>query len=761
MTGGSILGRAVTRREDPRLIRGAGAYVGDMTPAGVLHAVFARSDLPHGRVRSVEVEAARSADGVVAVLTAHELDLAPLQIWGAPPECARPPLAATVRYVGDPYAVVIAESERIAADAAGLIYAEIDELPATVDPIAAMAADAPILFEDLGSNIALEERSGFDGDALAGSEVVVEHRLVNQRLAPVPLEGSGCLATVDADGRLTVWLSTQDVFNTRTSLAAMLRIDSDQLRIIAPDVGGGFGAKGDLLVEHAVVAESARRLGRPVRWVERRTENFINMVHGRAQVQRIRLGATQEGRLRGFQLDVVADLGAYPGVATWLPRYTLEMACGCYDIPRAAASFRSVVTNTTPTGPYRGAGRPEAIQAIERAMDLLALELGMDPVELRRLNLQPPFTDPVTTAIGTEYDSGDYGSALDLALDRSSHRAWIAERDARRAHGDRLQLGVGVGCYVEVTVGKTPLHELGSVEVARDGTIVARAGGANHGQGHATAFAQIVADRFEIPLDRVTVVQGDTDQVPRGGGTYASRTVQLAGSSLFVASNAVVDRARELAADLLEAAVADITVVPGVGLGVAGAPHTAIAWGDLAQAATEKDSSPLAAEVEHPQGAATYPFGTHVAVVEVDTETGWVRLVEHTAVDDCGTVINPMLVKGQQHGGVAQGAGQALFEHARFGSEGQPLTTNLISYFVPAATDLPNLRTISHVTPTPHNPLGAKGVGEAGTLGSTPAIHSAVIDALRPFGVRHLDLPLRPERVWRAIHNRPDESERP
>lgn len=759
--GGSILGNAVRRREDPRLIRGAGSYVGDMAPDGTLHAVFVRSHVAHGRVTAVDTAEAKDSPGVVDVAIASDVNVAPLSIWDTPPQCARPVLSTTVRHVGDPIAVVIAETERLAQDAAALVFADIEAAPTVVDPVEALDENAPLLFPELGSNVALEGHAGTTADPLAGAEVIVEARLVNQRLAALPLEGAGGLAVPEADDRLTMYLSIQDVFNTRNSLADMLGMDPDEVRVIAPDVGGGFGAKGDLAVEHAVIADAARRHGRPVRWVETRTENLINMPHGRAQIQHVRLGAKADGRLVGYQLDVIADLGAYPTVATWLPRYTLEMAAGCYDIPQISASFRSVVTNTTPTGPYRGAGRPEAIQAIERAMDLLAGELGMTPVDLRRRNLIAPFTTSVPTEAGAVYDSGDYPAALQLAIDAAGYESWVAKRDRRRLEKERRQLGVGVACYVEVTVGKTPSQEFGAVELGHDGSVVASAGGANHGQGHETAFAQIVADRFEIPMERIVIKQGDTGEVPKGGGTYASRTVQLAGSSLYESSEELIRLAGEVAANVLEADPHDMAVVPGVGIGVAGSPGSAVPWGDLATTYEDRHGTPLRVEREYPQGASTYPFGTHVAVVEVDVETGEVELLDHTAVDDCGTVINPMLVKGQQHGGIAQGVGQALLEHARFDDYGNPITANLMTYLAPAASDLPSFRVLSPVTPTPLNPLGAKGVGEAGTLGSTPAVHSAVIDALRPFGTNHLDLPLRPESLWQAINDRSESRTRP
>ena len=749
--GGSILGHAVKRREDPALITGRGSYVGDMNPEGMLHAAFVRSDVPHGRVRSVDRTAALGMPGVVAVYAAGDLALNPQKPWNVDPVFSRPPLAAVARYIGDPVAVVIAASEREAFDAASLIWPEFDQLDHVVDPEAAARPDAPVLFPEHGSNIALAEGIGLDGDPLEGAEIVVRQRIFNQRLAPVPMEPATVLAAPGDDGRITVWLGTQDPFGARGDLAAILGLAADRIRVIAPAIGGGFGAKGDLYPEHAVVTAAAIQLGRPVRWLERRTENMINMVHGRNQIQEAAIGASADGRVVGLSLEVTADVGAYPAVATWLPRYTLAMTSGTYDIPRIRASFRSVATNTTPGGPYRGAGRPEAIQMLERMMDLLADRLGMDRVAVRRRNLIKPFSGPRPTASGSTYDSGDYAMALDQAIELSGHAAWIAERDRRRLTPTALQLGVGVACYVEVTVGKTPPSDFGSVDITEDGTIIATAGGSSHGQGHATAFAMIVADRFQVPVDQIRVVQSDTDLVARGGGTYASRTIQLAGSSLYEASETVIEMAKVLAADLLEAAPGDIEIVPGDGLAVAGSPHTVVSWRSLSVEASSQGES-LAAESDRRQADSTYPFGAHVAVVELDPETGWCRLVAHTAVDDCGTVINPMLVKGQQHGGIAQGAGQALFEHMRFDPEGNPLTANLASYPIPTAIDLPSFAVTGTTTPTPLNPLGAKGVGEAGTLGSTPAIHSAVMDALALFGVDHLDMPLTPERVWGAIH---------
>jgi carbon-monoxide dehydrogenase large subunit len=521
--------------------------------------------------------------------------------------------------------------------------------------------------------------------------------------------------------------------------------------VVAPAIGGGFGAKGDLYPEHAVVAASAIALDRPVRWLERRSENFVNMVHGRNQIQDVALAADRDGRVTGLSVDIVADVGAYPGVATWLPRYTVEMASGTYDIPEIRVQFASVATNTTPGGPYRGAGRPEAIQMIERMMDLLAAELHLDPVEVRRRNLIPPFEETHVTASGAAYDSGNYPMVLDTVLSTLEYQTWIGERARRRAKGTSHPIGVGVSTYVEVTVGETPDHDHATVRVLADGTIEARCGGSSHGQGHETAFAMIVADRFDVPMERIAVIQSDTDLVARGGGTYASRTLQLAGSSLFLASQDVIEDARRAAAGALEAAPEDLVIVPGVGLGVAGDPGSTMTWSGIATL-IESGGEELSRFRDERQGASSYPFGAHLAVVEVDVETGWCRLLAHVAVDDCGTIINPMLVKGQQHGGIAQGAGQALFEHMQFDEAGFPVTANMASYSIPAAPDLPSFVVMNTCTPTALNPLGAKGIGEAGTLGSTPAIHSAVVDALASFGVRHVDMPLTPHTIWRAIN---------
>ncbi len=747
-SGGSILGHAVKRREDPDLVRGRRAYTGDLTAAGMLHAAFVRASVAHGLITGIDTSMV--PDGAT-VFTQDDLGISITPPPMISTDFSRPVLVSRhVRYVGDPIAVVLASSERAAVDAAGQVWVDIDPLPPVTDPERALDPEAPVVFPDAGTNLAWSGTAGNDDDPLAGAEVVISQRLVQQRLAPVPMEPSAIFAQVTNDERLLIQMGTQDPASARRVLATALGREPDSIRIVVPAVGGGFGAKGPTYPEHVVVAALAARLGRPLRWLERRTENMVNMVHGRAQIQYVEMGATRDGRVTGLRARYRNDAGAYPTIAASFGTYTMMMSSGVYDIPKMSLSAEGVVTTLTPVGPYRGAGRPEATQMIERMMDLLAAELGLDPVEVRRRNLIKPFDGPRPVQSGISYDSGDYARALDHALAAADWPAWTAERDRRRVNRDPRLLGVGVSTYIETTIGVTPKMESGGVTVAPDGTIVVRAGGSSHGQGHQTTFAQIAAARFNVPMDRVVVIQSDTDAVPDGvAGTYASRTLQLVGSSVSVASDRVLERARDLAGRLLEAAPADLVPV-GDGLGVAGVPGAEVTWARLAEAALDEDD-PLEADEAFGSADATYPFGAHVAVVEVDRETGWVRLLRHLSLDDCGYVINPMLVIGQQHGGVAQGVGQALFEEARFDPDGNPLTGNLVGYTVPTAVDLPMIDTARTVTPSPLNPLGAKGVGEAGTLGSTPAIHSAAMDALQPLGVRHIDLPLTPDRVWAAI----------
>jgi carbon-monoxide dehydrogenase large subunit len=753
---GSILGSAVLRSEDPRFLTGAGRYVDNLRREDALHVVFVRSPLPHARVRGVDVAAARAMPGVVGVFTAADLDLPPMpKPRPLADPFARPVLARdAVRFAGEPVAAVVADTRGRAADAAEAVLLDLDPLPAVVDPLRAMETGAPLLFPEVGTNVARDRHwPSEEGDPLEGAEVVVRARFVNQRLAPVPMEPMAALAAPDPDtGGVVLWTSCQAPFFVRKDVARALGLPEGKVRVVAPDVGGGFGAKIATYPEQVVVAALALRLGRPVRYVETRSENLRAMTHGRAQVQDVELGATRDGRIVGLRVRLVADMGAYP-TGTYLPELTRDMAPGVYRIPRVEVRAACVVTNTTPVESYRGAGRPEATALVERAVDLLAAELSMDPVEVRRRNLVPPEAFPYRTATGLSYDSGDYGRALDVALRLARYEEVRREQAERRARGDVRQLGVGVSCYVEVT-GWSP--ELGRVEVDEDGRVTVVTGISPHGQGHETSLAQVVASTLRVPFEEVVVRHSDTALLRDGHGTMGSRSLQVGGSAALRAAEAVVEKARLVAAHLLEASVEDVEVRDG-GLGVVGAPARTLTWAEVARAAADPRSLPdgvepgLRAEAEYEMEDNTFPFGAHVAVVEVDTGTGDVRLLRHVAVDDCGRIVNPLLVDGQVQGGVAQGAAQALYEAVVYDEDGNLLTGDLLSYPVPSAAELVDV-TIAHTeTPTPRNPLGVKGIGEAATIGSTPAVWNAVVDALAHLGVRHVEMPATPERVWRAI----------
>jgi carbon-monoxide dehydrogenase large subunit len=755
----SIFGSVVLRTEDPRFLRGQGRYTDNLMADGAVRASFVRSMMAHARLLSVDTSAAAGMPGVAAVLAATDLDLLPQPPSGTVAGPFQRPVLArdTVRFVGEPIAVVLAESLGQAQDAAENVAVEYEPLPAVVGPEAALGGDAPLLFPEAGSNLADGFETDWDADVLAGADVVIRARILNQRLAPVPMEANAMLAVPEDDGGLTVWVSTQVPFDVRADLAEWLGLAKDRIRVIASDVGGGFGAKLAIYPEYLVCAAAAVRIGRPVRWMETRSESMVNMTHGRAQLHDVELGARRDGSLVGLRVDILADMGAYP-TATYLPPTTQMMLSGVYRIPRIACRGRSVVTNTTPVAPYRGAGRPEATALLERSMDLLAAELGMDPVEVRRRNLIPSDAFPHETAAGTTYDVGDYERSLDEALRLSGYERLREEQASRRARGDRVQLGIGLSTYVEVTGFA---REFGSVEVDADGTATVRTGISPHGQGHETSFAQIASGILGIAFDRVRVIHSDTGLVPSGEGTYGSRSLQIGGSAVWNASQAVLEKARRIAAHLLEVAEADVVAQEDGRIGVAGAPDRALTWAELAAIAAQPSRLPeglepgLAASVKFKQKDSTFPFGAHVAVVEVDLETGEVRPLRHTAVDDCGRILNPLLVEGQVHGGLAQGIAQALYESVEYDELGTPLTSNLTSYLMPSAAELPGFVTSHTETPTPLNPLGAKGIGESATVGSTPAVQNAVVDALSHLGVRHIDMPLSPERVWRAIRGAP------
>ena len=749
----SILGNRVLRKEDPRFLRGQGLYVENLPLAGAASVTFVRSLLAHAKIGEVDTSAAEELPNV-QVLTAADLDL---PTFGPPPfpglnaAMGRPLIAKdVVRFVGDIVAIVISDDRATGADAAELVLIDYDPLPAVVRPADA-AKDEVLLFPEAGTNVAAHTGSpDHDEQLFDGCDVVVTGTLDSQRMAPSPLEPRSTAAELGPDGRLTAWLSTQTPHQDRMVLAGNLGLEPEQIRVIAPDVGGGFGAK-TINAEELLVVWLARKLGRPVRWTETRSESMIALPHGRAQRLDFTIGGTRDGKVLAYRLESLQDAGAYPALGAFLPNLTALMASGVYDIPRIEFQGRAVATNTTPISAFRGAGRPEATQAIERAIDTFAAELGLDPAEVRRRNFISKDAFPHTTVTHAAYDSGDYEGALELALRSAGYEELRAEQQRRREEGGAKQLGIGLSCYVEITNGVAE-SEFGEVEITPEGGAIVRTGSFSHGQGHETTFAMIAAERLGLPLDKVVVHKGDTDEIARGTGTYGSKSTQIGGAAARLAADDVVEQAKQLVADYLEASPADIVLDPAVGrLHVAGDPSSGISWADLAaRASADERLGELKAEHEF-QAAPTFPFGAHVAVVEVDTETAKVELLRLIAVDDAGTLINPLVAEGQVHGGVATGVAQALYEQVLYDEDGNPLTGTFVGYAFPSAADLPSWEAVEMETPTPMNELGAKGIGESGTIGSTPAVQNAVVDALAPFGVRHVDLPANGENVWRAL----------
>ncbi len=758
----SILGTRVVRTEDPKLLTAGGTYVEDLRLPeliGAARVTFVRSPMAHAEITGVDGAAALAVPGTIAVFTAQDMDDlspppppsepgsegAPLPMGGP---YAEPLLAmGRVRYVGEPVAMVLTDDSYRGEDAAELVSVDYTPLPPVVG-FGAVADTSTLLFPGTESNVAVAGGAPADGGAFEDCDVVVRQDIVNQRLAPVPMEGRAVAANW-ADGKLTVWVSTQNAQISRFIVAMVLGLDASAVRVITPDVGGGFGAKVGVDRDVLAVAWAARRTGRPVRWTETRSENLVGMTHGRAQQQSVTIGGTRDGRIRGYRLDIVQDTGAYPRMSGFLPTLTSLMAAGPYDIAQVQTSYRVLVTNTTPISAYRGAGRPEATAAIERAIDLFAAEIGMDPAEVRRRNLIPPDAFPHTMPTGAVYDTGDYATALDKVLAAAGYPELRAEQARRRERGDVVQLGIGLSSYVEITAADAAAGETARLVVHGDGTATCYTGSSAHGQGHHTAWAMLVQSELGIPMDKVTVVHGDTDAIPEGVGTYASRSLQLGGVAVHRAAQDVKEQGRRVAADMIEAAEADLELDTATGAWrVRGDPASTRTWADVASHAGPEG---LVAAVQYTEGAPTFPFGSHVAVVEVDTETGKVRLIRHVTVDDAGIVVNPLLAEGQRHGGIAQGVAQALLEEVVYDAEGNPLTGTLADYAAISAAELPSFELVGSETPTDINPLGAKGIGEAGTIGSVPAVQNAVIDALSHLGVRHIDMPLTPSRVWAAI----------
>ena len=774
----TMIGASIKRREDPRLITGQATYVDDIKLNGMLHMTVLRSPYGHARITRIETEEARKLPGVVAVYTAEDLKgkvgNMPIGV-PLPPHIEkgmgrRGPLAeGKARYYGDPVAVVIAHDAYTAYDALELINVDYEPLPAAIDVEQSMQPDAPVLYDEFGTNLAFSQHPSTDeidkvfAETVAEGGIVVKARLVNQRLIPNPMETRGVVAEFrKADKKLTMWSSTQLPHVLRNYLAEQLGLLQYQLRVIAPEVGGGFGCKQDIYPEEALVAFAAMQTGHPVKWIEDRSESFTATIHGRGQVDYIEACCYEGWQGNGLKVHVISDLGSYLQFFTDIIALalTLPMVDGCYDIPFTYTALDLVFTNKTPTDAYRGAGRPEATYLIEHAMNLVARELGKDPAEVRLTNFIKPESFPHKLSAGATYDSGEYATALEKAMRLIDYQGLRADQAQKRAEGKLV--GMGLCTYVEICglgpKGSTPYgaFESARVRVEQTGTVMVYTGISPHGQGSETTFAQIVSDDFGIPIEKVMILHGDTDSTPEGRGTYASRSTPVGGAALFTALQRLKEKMKNIAASLLEASASDVTLEEGKFF-VTGSPQKSVTFEEVALTANTSNS--LAPGIEpglettaffEPENF-TFPFGTHICTVEIDKDTGEMEITRYVAVDDCGRQLNPMIVAGQVHGGIAQGIGQALYEGVIYGEDGQLLTGSLMDYALPLSSGLPDFELDHTVTVTPVNPLGVKGVGEAGTIGSTPAIAAAVADAL---GVAYIEMPFRPEKLWKIIHQK-------
>ena len=773
-----LVGERVKRREDPRLIQGGATYVDDIALVGMQYIAFKRSDVAHARIRSVDTRAAQAMDGVEAVFTGAQVAefLAPMPIGTPFPSPEHRAVAVdTVRFSGEPVAVVVARDRFVARDAVDAIVVSYDPLPAVVDVELAMTGKPTVIHPAFPNNLAVPlvpAGTGVSADgkvddsaineAFARADLVISQRMVNQRLAPSAMEPRGVVAHYEpGKGTMTIWSSTQNPHILRTFIAALTGLGENQVRAIAPEVGGGFGAKINIYGEEYVAAAVSKRLGIPVKWTEDRSEAFVATTHGRDILGYVDLAAKRDGTVVGLKLRLIADIGAYNMLLTAaIPTLTTMMANATYNIPAIRATVTEVFTNKTPTDAYRGAGRPEATYFVERAMDMLARELKMDPAELRRKNFIQPSQFPFATQTGAVYDSGDYEKALDRALKNAQWDRLKAERDKARAEG-RL-VGLGLSMYVEVCgIGPSAALPTGGwehsqVTVERDGHISATTGASPHGQGNETTFAQMLADQFGVPFEHITILHGDTGVVKQGIGTFGSRSQAVGGAALHMAGSKVKTKMAKFAAALLEAHEDDVVFENGT-ISVKGSPASGKPFASVAAYAYRPVPLPeglepgLSDEAFFEPSNNTYPFGCHISMVEIDRKTGEPTLLKLVAVDDAGNLINPLIVEGQIHGGLAQGIGQAMVEEVVYNEDGQLVTGSFMDYAIPRAIDFPRFELDATVTPTPVNPLGAKGVGEAGTLGATPSVVSATVDALSGFGVKHIDMMLRPEKLWRII----------
>lgn len=775
------VGARIKRREDPRLIQGLAHYVDDIKLPDTLHVAILRSPYAHARINAIDTAAAQNLPGVKAVVTGDDIKDT---IGGIPCAATDPegfpgikvphhPVLATdkVRFVGEPIAAVAATDAYIARDALDLIEVDCDLLDAVNSADAALAEGAPVLHEDWDDNLAFTwQIAGGDIDAaFAEADHIVSQRIDHQRLVPNPIETRGVLAQYTrGKDQLTLWSSTQIPHLLRTQLSIMLDMAENHMRVIAPEVGGGFGCKLNVYAEEALIGHLAKQLDQPVKWIESRRENFLHTIHGRDQVGQVELAVNSDGAILGLKYTVTADVGAYYQLLTpAIPTLTGLMLCGSYTFQNVQMDLTAAFTNKMATDAYRGAGRPEATYLIERMIDIVAHDLDLDPLDVRRKNFIGKDAFPHETGTALAYDSGDYTAALNRALKMADYDALRQQQADLRARG--RYLGIGFSTYVEICgMGPSAAMPAGgwessTVRVDPTGKVTVLTGVSPHGQGQETTFAQLVADGLGVDLEDIRIIHGDTDAVQYGIGTFGSRATAVGGTAMVHAMGKIKDKVIKIAAHLMESNPQDIVLEDGK-YSVHGAPESGLSLAEIAQVAhvgvgLPPETEPGLAEshfFEPPNF--TYPFGTHIAVVEVDADTGEVDLQRYIAVDDCGNIINPLIVEGQVHGGIAQGVGQALYEEAIYDATGQMLTGSFMDYALPKAHDFPRFELDNTVTPSPVNPMGVKGVGEAGTIGSTPAIANAVIDALKPFGVRHIDLPLRPEKLWKLMQERTDDS---
>lgn len=763
-----LVGARVRRREDPRLVRGLAHYVDDIDLPNTLHVAILRSPYAHARIKAIHVEEALRRPGVVAVITGKDIrdqvGMVPVASQNPTLRIPQHPILAVdkVCFVGEGVAAVVGEDRYTARDAVDLIQVDYEPLPVVSDPEKALAPGSPVIHSEWPDNVAFRWalKQGDLPRAFKEAHKIVKQRLVHQRLAPIALEPRGILARyLPGEKELTLWSSTQIPHLLKTQLSLMLKLPENRVRVIAPEVGGGFGSKLNVYAEEGLLGHLALKLNRPVKWIEGRRENIQATIHGRGQVGEAEVAVKKDGSILGLQYKVIADIGAYHQLLTpGIPPLTGLMLSGSYKIPAIGIEVTGIFTNKMATDAYRGAGRPEATYVVERMMDRVAQELGIDPVKSRQKNFPKPKEFPFKTATGLLYDSGNYQAALDKALKLVGYEKWRREQKKLRKKG--RYLGIGLSTYVEIcAMGPSAAMpaggwESGAVRVEPTGKVTVLTGASPHGQGQETSFAQIAADELGMDLDDVTVIHGDTAVVPSGIGTFGSRATAVGGTAVLQAAQKVMEKAREIAAHILEADPEDLLFSEGK-FSVKGVPKKGITIQQIALEAhlatklPKKMEPGLSASSVFEPSNFTFPFGTHVCVVEVDPRSGGVKIKKYVAVDDCGKVINPLLVDGQIHGGIAQGLGQALYEEVVYDDNGQLITGSLMDYALPRAGDLPRFDLARTETPTPVNPLGAKGVGEAGTIGSTPAVVNAVVDALAPFGVTHIDMPLKPEKIWR------------